>query len=156
VRRAAARGALALALLACGGDAPTPEEQVRALVSDFARAADARDAGAALALISDAYADPSGRDKRELHAVVAGYFLRHDAIHVLVRVKQVRLAEPPTAASVEAVAALTGAPVADVGELAGIDADVYRFDLEARHEDDGRWRVTRAGWRPAQMGDLLP
>jgi hypothetical protein len=146
---------IAFGAAACGGEA-TPEEEVRALVADFARAADERDAGAALALISDAYADPNGRDKPELHAVVAGYFLRHEAIHVLVRVKEVALAEPPEAASVQAVAALTGAPVADVDELAGLSADVYRFELEARREEDGRWRVTRARWRPAQMGDLLP
>jgi ketosteroid isomerase-like protein len=157
VRRALAHAALALALAACGGDAPpTPEEEVRALVEAFARAADQRDAGAALELISDAYADENGRDKRELHGVVAGYFLRNEAIHVVTRVKTVRLAEPPTQASVDAVAALTGAPVADPGEIAGLDADVYRFELEARREDDGRWRVSSAHWRPAQMGDLLP
>jgi ketosteroid isomerase-like protein len=153
VRRALA---LALCLAACGGSAATPEEEVRALVADFARAADERDAGAALELISDGYADPHGRDKQALHALVVGYFLRHEALHVLARVKQVELAEPPEAARVLAVAALTGAPVADVGELAGISADVYRFELEARREGDGRWRVASARWRPAQMGDLLP
>lgn len=148
--------ALALGLAACGAPATTPEDEVRALVAGLARAADARDAGAVLELISDDYADPDGRDKQALHGVVVGTFLRHEALHVLARVKQVELADPPEAASAVAVAALTGAPVEDVGELAGISADVYRFELEARREADGRWRVASARWRPAQMRDLLP
>ena len=151
------RRALAAALLlACSSAEPlSPEEEIAALVASFGAAASGRDPGAAADLLSESYADPAGRDKRALKALVTHYFLGHEAIHVFSRVRSIELADPPAAAEVVVAAALTGAPVADVGELETLSADLYRFELELRREDDGRWRITSARWHPGKLGDFL-
>jgi hypothetical protein len=150
------RFALAVFLMAaCTQDALTPEEEIATMVETFKQAASDRDVAAAADLISESYSDPGGRDKRALKALVARYFLGHEAIHVFSRVRTLELGEPPASARVVVAAALTGAPVADVGELETLSADLYRFELDLVREDEGRWRITRARWRPAQIADFF-
>ena len=156
MRRARAALWLAAALCAsCGGEPATPEDEVRALLAALEAAAESRDVGDVLALVSESYRDPAGHDKQALKGVVLGYFLGHEAIHVVSRVRELELAEPPTSAHVVMSAALTGAPVTEPGELGSLSADVYRFELEAAREVDGAWRLTSARWRPAGAAELL-
>ncbi len=143
------------AALACGGDPLSPEEQVRAVVAQFEEAAARRDIGMALDLVSESYRDSSGRDRQAVKGLVAGYFLRNEAIYVISRIRSLELDPSGTSATLVAVSALTGAPVADPGELAGLAADLYRFEIDVALEDDDTWRVTRADWRPAAPGEML-
>jgi len=143
------------AALACGGDPQSPEEQVRAVVATFEEAAARRDIGMALDLVSESYRDSGGRDRQAVKGLVAGYFLRNEAIYVISRIRSLELDPSGTSATVVTVSALTGAPAADPGELAGLAADLYRFEIDVALEDDDTWRVTRADWRPAAPGEML-
>ena len=49
--------------------------------------------------------------------------------------------------------AMAGRPVPGPEALVGLRSDVYRFDFELQREPEG-WRVTRAAWHPARIGDL--
>lgn len=139
---------------ACGGELETPEARARAVVERLVAAANHRDLGDTLALISDAYADDAGNDKQALKGIIARYYLSNEAIHVFTRVRGVSLTEPPDRAELVVLAALAAAPVTEPGALEGVDADLYRFDLEMRDED-GEWRIVRANWRPAAPGEFL-
>jgi len=146
---------IAFLVLACGGAPDSPEARVRALVDRAGEAAAARDAGALLDLVSEDYRDAHGRDKRALKALVLRYVLANEAIHVTSRVKELAVGPDAERAELVVVAALTAAPVAEPGELAGLDADLFRFELEVSREADGDWRVTSARWRRAPLAELL-
>lgn len=146
---------IALLALACGGEPDSPEARARALVDRVGEAAAARDAGALLDLVSEDYRDERGRDKQALKALVLRYVLANEAIHVTSRVKELAVGPGAESARLVVVAALTAAPVAAPGELAGLDADLFRFELDVAREEDGDWRVTRAGWRRARLAELL-
>jgi hypothetical protein len=143
------------AALACGGDPQSPEERVRAVVAAFEEAATTRDIGMALDLVSESYRDSGGRDKQAIKGLVVSYFLRNEAIYVISRIRSLELDPSQTSASLVVVSALTGAPVADPGELAGLAADLYRFEIDVALEDDDTWRITRADWRPTTPGEML-
>jgi len=48
---------------------------------------------------------------------------------------------------------MAGRPVANAGELVGMNANLYRFDLELVRRG-GDWRVQRAAWEPARLDDF--
>jgi len=148
--------ALAATLLGCGGgDALTPEQEIGAALETFKQAAHERDVSAAAEIFSDEYGDTAGRDKAAIKAVVLQYFMGHEAIHILYRVRRLELAEPPQAAHVTLAAAVTGAPVSEVGELEDLNADIFTFDLTMAREDDERWRIRSVQWKRASIADLF-
>ncbi|UCE85782.1 MAG: hypothetical protein JSU66_15875 [Deltaproteobacteria bacterium] len=141
------------ALCACGAPPSSPEQEIRSLVAEAVRAAEERDIGAVKELISERYADEQGRDKRAVGATIGFYLLRHHAVHVLTRVGDMTF---PRAGRAQAtvLAALAGDAIASVDSLAGMRADLYRFELRLARED-GDWRVTFASWRPATLGEFF-
>jgi hypothetical protein len=153
MRWATALWILALAGSGCGPAEPV-EERLRRVVDKAVSAVEAGDVGALMELVSDSYADARGNDKPSLRRAVAWHILRHRTAHVLPHVQAIELASERSA-RLELIAALAGTTVPDLEALARIDADVYRFELELRLEEDDDWRVTRAEWEPASLEDLL-
>ena len=99
---------VAASLLGCGGgDALTPEQEIGAVLESFKEAAHQRDVGAATEIFSNEYGDTAGRDKSAIKAVVLRYFMGHEAIHILYRVRRLELTEPAEAAHVTLAAAGT-------------------------------------------------
>ena len=141
------------ALFACSAPPGSPEQQIRELVARAVAAAEARDAGAVKALISERYRDEQGRDKRAVGATVGFYLLRHHAIHMLTRVDELAFPEADRAEAI-VFAGLAGNAIPSVDALSSMRADLYRFELELARED-GDWRVTRAGWRKARFNEFL-
>jgi len=147
-RSLAARVVVALAtLLACSGDSTTPEEQVRTALAAIEAAAEARDVGELKEHVSEAYADARGQDKRAVSGLAAFHFMRNQSVHLLTLVRDVELPTPGEARAT-ALVAMAGRPIPGPEALAGLRADLYRFELELR-EEDGAWRVTGADWAPA-------
>lgn len=132
----------ALALVACGR-APSPEDQVRAVIAAAEQAAEARDAPALLDLVAPDYRDGQGNDAGEIGRYLRGYIIAHPSIHLLVRVESIELPARDLA-RVRATVGMLGR-----GQAAGaswdLAADVYEFDVTLALED-GDWRVTRADW----------
>jgi hypothetical protein len=144
-RRAVAAAMLAASLTGCS-PSPSPEDEIRKVVAEAERAAEARDAFALRELVANDYRDGRGQDAEDIRRYVHGYLLAHQSVHLLVKVEQIDL--PATdLARLRATVAMVGreAEAASAWDLA---ADVYEFDVTLARED-GDWRVTKADWRPA-------
>jgi len=142
----------AAAAAACTRDEPTAHDRIVATLASAEQAAEAGDAAALKSQISDAYRDAAGRDKQAVGAIASLHLLQQRAVHLLTRVVSVELAAPGEA-RVEVLVAMAAAPIDDPELLAGVRADLYRFDLSLR-EEDGNWRVVSAAWRPAALDDF--
>ncbi|HKJ25838.1 MAG TPA: hypothetical protein VKB65_13510 [Myxococcota bacterium] len=152
--------ALAAALLAaaalgagCRGEAPTPEEEVRATIAAAERAVAEHDLPALKRLIAADYRDVAGRDRAALESLLTVHFLRNSRIHVLVRIRELTV-DPKGRASVEALVATAGRPIPALDALARVDADLLWVDLGLARRGGG-WAVTHADWERARLEDLL-
>jgi hypothetical protein len=130
---------LLLLITACGRES-SPEQQVRATIAAGERAAEERDAGALLDLVSERYSDDQGRDAELLAKYVRGYLLTHPSIHLVTRVESVEFPYRDLAR-----VRVTIGSLAREGAAATLDlgADVDEVEIELTREGDD-WRVTRA------------
>lgn len=142
---AAATGAVLL--VGCGTS--DPEAELRALFAAAEQAAEARDAGFFGDLIADAYRDSRGNDRSEVLRSLRGYFIANQRIEIVSRVDDVAL-QGGDAARVVVHAGMLGQRTGHE-LLAGVDADLYRFELELVN-DGGDWRIIGASWGRA-LGD---
>jgi len=131
----------------------SPEQQIREMIERSEAAIEARALLDARSLLSDAYQDAEKRTKPELVRLLGGYFLRNKSIHLLVQIERINL-DDPTRPRVTLYAAMAANPFADVDELSGLRAALYRFDLELIHEAD-EWRLVSGRWQPATRDDFL-
>jgi hypothetical protein len=145
--------AIVLALAACSPQS-SPEAEIRTLVAQARTAAEERDARALRGLIADDYADDRGHDRKAVENLIRWHVLRHQSVHLFVRIRGIEFPEPDRALT-SVAAAMAGRPVANAGELMGLNAELYRFDLEWARRDGGEWRVRRAAWEPARLDDFL-
>jgi hypothetical protein len=126
---------------------------VRAVIAALEAGAEARDAAAMKQHVSLRYRDARGQDRRAVAALVAFQLLRNRSVYLLTRVRAVEIA-PPGEARVDAVVAMAGVPIPSPEALIGLRADLYRFELRLREEEDGAWRVVSADWHPAVLDDF--
>ena len=145
---------LALLLVLAGCTEPdSPEQRIRQLIAEGELAVEARSLADVRTLISENYLDGGKRTRRDLTRLLAGYFLRHKSIHLLVQINEILVEEPGRARAVVYVA-MAGRPLDDVSQLSLVRADLYRFELELS-EVEGEWRVTGGAWRKAAGRDFL-
>jgi hypothetical protein len=148
VRRFASGALTALLLAASGCGAPvTPESRVRAVVAEGERAAEARDLGGLMALVSPDFQDGRGGDREELKRYLRGYFVMHQSVHLLTRIESVEFPYEDYARVRLTIGAL-GRESAAATAL-DLAADVHDVALELRLEGD-EWRVVRAEWGSAR------
>lgn len=138
---------VALATVLLGGCSTSdPEAEIRALLAAAEEAAETRDGGFFADLIGASYRDARGNDRAELVRTVRGYFLANQRVEVVSRIDEVVI-EGGDAARATVQAGLIGQR-AGMALLGGLDADLYRFDLEFVN-DEGEWRIIGATWRRA-------
>jgi hypothetical protein len=142
------------AALSCGSDPLSPEEQVRTVIENLEHAAEEGDVSAFKAVVSERYQDERGFDKRDLAAYVTFHVMRHTHRRFFARVRSVEIRDSGRA-EVMVVAAISGRDVGGIEELANLNADVYKIDLDLDDEGDGDWRVVWAQWRRTAATDLL-
>ena len=141
--------ACALAVLATGCAADDPEAEIRALLAAAEAAAEARDAGFFGDVLGESYRDARGNDREGMLRNLRGYFIANQRIEIVSRVDEIVIEGEGAARAVVHAGMLgrrTGAALID-----GIDADLYRFELELVNEG-GDWRVIGADFRRA-VGD---
>ena len=131
-----------LALCACGETTP-PEEAIRAWVDRGHAAAEEKDRGALLDMVSPAYADARGNDRDDLSNMLRLIFLRQNRIALVLRIDEIEVIDG-TAAEIALQVGMAGTD----GSLLGFDADAYRFEMELVRNDDD-WQLIAARW-----GDL--
>lgn len=136
-------GLLAAQLSACG-DPQSPEQQVRAVIDQMEMAAESRDVGDVVGLLSPGYRDAFANDREEVGQRVRGYFVLNQSIHLLTRIQDITFpSEDEARASVLVGMVGRDADAANAWQLA---ADLYEFDLALLRED-GEWKVSWAEWR---------
>ena len=144
---------LLLALAGCGGQPESPETEIRTFVAQAQAATEARNARDLRALIAEDYVDAKGNDHKAIENLIRLHIFRNQSIHVLTRIRAIEFPEPERALVI-VMAALAGRPVANVDELAGLNANVYRFDLELIRRGKDDWQVRHAAWEPASLTDF--
>jgi hypothetical protein len=151
--RAAIACLASLAILSACTDPATPEDRIRAFMSEIERASRDKDVSAVKNAISENYRDAHGRLQRDIHSIITLQYLRQREIYLLTRIESLELPSP-TEAHVVVLGAMAGTPIEAADALRKIRADVYRFDLQLRDER-GSWRVVSGDWRPAILEDFF-
>ena len=144
---------LTLLVSACGSGERTPEQAIRDMIEEAELAVESRSVTAVTPHIADDYSDSSGRDRKTLAKLLAGYFLKNQSIHLLVQIKEITL-QSDEHARVQLYVAMAGQPLDNVGQLIAIRADLHYFDLELVRVGD-EWVVAAGQWRRANQSDFL-
>jgi len=148
MKTSAIASALATVLVAgCG--AGDPETEIRALLAAAEKAAEERDAGFFRDADGASYRDARGNDRDGLIRSIRGYFIANQRIEIVSRVDEVVL-EGTDAARAVVHAGMVGQR-AGATLIDGVEADLYRFELELVN-DGGDWRIIGADYRRA-LGD---
>lgn len=145
--------AVLLALAACSGPPESSEAEIRTFVAKAQAAAEERNARELRALIADDYLDARGNDHKAIENLIRLHIFRNQSIHVFTRIRTIEFPEPERALVI-VMAALAGRPVASVDELAGLNANVHRFDLELIRRGKDDWQVRHATWESASLADF--
>jgi hypothetical protein len=144
VRGFAVVAAIAMLLATTGcGEHGTPETQVRAVIAEGERAAEARDLAALMALVSPGFQDGQGGDREELKRSLRGYLVMHPSVHLLIRVESLEFPYVDYA-RVRLTVGTLGRESASASAF-DLAADVNDVALELKLEGD-EWRVVRAAW----------
>ncbi len=137
--------ALAAVLVAsCGAN--DQEAEIRALLAAAEEAAEQRDVGFFGEALGAAYHDARGNDRDRLLRSIRGYFIANQRIEIVSRVDEIVL-EGTDAARAIVHAGLVGQR-AGAALIDGVEADLYRFELELVN-DGGDWRIIGADYRRA-------
>jgi len=139
-------------LTGCRDARTSPEEQVRTLINSATAAAEQKQIGTLRDLISERYADDQGQNKRAIEALLRLHFLRNENLHLYAHIQSVTLPQPDRAQATVLVA-MAGVPMVSAQDLIAVRADLYRFEIEFAREDK-TWRVQRAAWRRAELGEF--
>jgi hypothetical protein len=137
------------AALTAGCTASNPEAEIRALMAAAEQAAEARDVGFFAEVLGEGYRDSRGHDRDEALRSLRGYFIVNQRIDVVSRIDEIAVEGTDTARAVVQAGMLgrrTGGAL-----LEGLDADLYRFELELV-KDAGEWRIIGASFDRA-LGD---
>jgi len=140
-------------LVSCSPAEDSPETQVRTLLKRGETAAEKKQTGELRKMISEKYSDSQGQDKRAIEAILRYYFLRHESIHLFMRIQSIAFPQPAQAQAVVLVA-MAGQPIAGAEELERLRADLHRFEITLASENK-EWKVIRAEWRRAEFADFL-
>lgn len=128
-------------LLAAGCSSGDPEAEIRALLTSAEQAAEARDTGFFRAVIGTAYRDSRGNDRDQAINMLRGLFVTNQRVEIVSRIDSVEL-QGADAARAVLHAGMVGQR-AGAGMLGGLDADLYRFELEFVN-DGGDWQIIGA------------
>lgn len=129
-------------LTACGNSTATPEDALRLWVSDMAEAVEANDRGGMLDLISPAYVDRRNNDYEAIDQKLRLLFLRQQNLIAMNTIDEIRVSAG-TAAEIDLTVGLAGMARGSFG----LEADVYRFELELTQDED-EWLLIGARWAP--------
>lgn len=120
----------------------SPEEQVHALIASAEKGAEARDLSAVMDLVSDRYADTRGQDKQSIRALLHGFFVVNQSVHLLMKVESLEFPSDGIAEA-QVTVGMLGRQSQEDWSFA---AEVYEFDIRMAREGD-EWLLTSAEWR---------
>ena len=139
--------ALSALLVACSEPSLGPEAEIRGWVARGIVAAEAKQRGTLLEMISPAYADSRGYDRARVGDILRVYFLRMNSIKLITSIDEVSV----MGGSAAEVLVTVGMAGRHDGAL-GFSADAYQFSLELER-GSGDWNLISARW--GQLGGEL-
>jgi hypothetical protein len=142
-----------LLLVGCTDDTTSPDAQLRAAIDALVTAAQAGSAQQVATGLAPDYLDARHPDKRSAVATLHWYLRRHRSINLFTLVRDLQLNEPNMTARSIVMVAMAGVPIASRESLLSINADLYRFEVDWRYQDD-RWLVTTSHWQRANISDF--
>lgn len=134
-------------LSACGDVTLAPEQQLRAWVEQGQIAAESKQRGRLLDMVSPAYVDARGYDRDDIGSLLRAYFLRQNSISLMTSIKDVRVFAD-SAAEIDMTIGLAGRN----DSALGFSATAYHFAFELQREDDD-WLLISAQW--GRLGEEL-
>lgn len=143
----------ALVITTCRKQDDTPEACVRALLARAEEAAEARQLRAFRDILARDYRDEQGRNRDDVLNILRYWFLRHQAIHLLVVVREIAFEENGDA-RVVALVGMAGRPPGGLRSLLEMGADIYHIEARLRPKADGSFEAIAAAWRPADLEDV--
>jgi hypothetical protein len=152
-------GAVALlAWLARPARTLAPEERIRALLAEAARAAEQRKPAEVAELLSERFRGGAGEGalgRDDARRLLALELLRGQWVSVSIASAEVIVDGARARASVDALLSRAADRQKGLAALLPGEAAVHRFRLELEEEPDGRWRVVGAGWRQVSLQEAL-
>ncbi|QKQ25784.1 hypothetical protein [Candidatus Reidiella endopervernicosa] len=138
----------ALTLTGCGSDPDSAETQIRAMIDRTEEAAEARELGTFRTILADEFNNRSGIDRKQAINLLRLQFFRNKRIHLLTRIKSLKIGENDDVAEMVLMVAMAGQPIGNLDALVNLRADLHRFDLLLMKIDDD-WQIVEATWRRA-------
>ena len=140
-----------LLLIACSDEKLSREEEIKQYIETGVEAAENRSTDDLAELIDEKYLDDKGLSKVQLTKLARLYFFRHKSIYLFTKIDEIEfLAE--NEAFVTLHVAMAGNAISDVTALAGLRAEIVKFELELIKRDE--WLLRRASWQHANLGDF--
>lgn len=135
-------GMTCLLAVACGSSDPegSPEEALRQWVLRGELAAEEKDRGQLLDMISADYVDSRGNDFERIDNLLRAYFFRQNSIALLTSIDDIQVMGE-TAALVNITVGMAGTQDTRIG----INADAYNFEFELEKVDD-EWLLIGSRW----------
>jgi hypothetical protein len=129
-------------------DGPSDEQQLRAIVTGAARAAEEKRIDDVVEAVSERF-EGHGLDRRGVQRLVAAHVLRGTWVAVTITGDRIEVRGDAARARVDVLLSRSGkgTPLANVLPE---QATLHRFDLRFARVD-GRWRVVAATWRPIPL-----
>ncbi len=131
---------LAALLAACGGTDEGPEAAIRDWVARGQEAAESKDRGALIDMISPAYADSRGNNRDDIENMLRFYFLRQQKVALITRIDEL-MVFGDSAAEVALHVGMAGTN----DNALGFSADAYQIEMELVREGD-EWLLVYARW----------
>ena len=131
---------LASMLAACGGTDEGPEAAIRDWVEQGQQAAESKDRGALIDMVSPAYADSRGNNRDDIDNLLRFYFLRQQKVALITRIDEL-IVFGDSAAEVALHVGMAGTN----DNALGFSADAYHIEMELVREGD-EWLLVYARW----------
>jgi hypothetical protein len=131
---------LATGLASCGGAPESTEQQLRAWVDRGHEAAERKDRGALVEMISPTYSDARGNSRDDIENLFRFYFLRAKKVGLLVSIDDIEVFDDSAAQVM-----LTVAMGATTDSVLGFNADAYEFELDLENAGD-EWVLVSGRW----------
>lgn len=138
--------------LACAERELSPEEQVRLRIHELEECVRKRELSELKAAVSETYHDSRGQDKKAIEGLLAYWFLQNQQTYVLTRMVSVEV-QASGAVHTDFFAVLAGSPVLGFEDLAKLQGDIFRFQIEWVREGEV-WNLVEADWHFATQDDL--
>lgn len=138
---------VSLLTLAAGCSSSDPETAIVELLTAAEQAAEARDTGFFREVIGSAYRDSRGNDRDQTVNMLRGLFVANQKVEIVSRIDSIEL-QGTDAARAIVHAGMVGQR-AGASILGGLDADLYRFELELVN-DGGDWQIIGATFERAR------